>query len=203
MQTRAVLFDLDGTLVDSLPTLTCSLNAYLAALGKAPFTEKEVSDMVGKGVRVLLQKAFACRQVRLAGASFDAAGKDYIAQCLKTGNGKTRVFPGVAEALGALRSKGIKTALVTNKSRAMTLSLLADKGLAPLFDVVVAGDDGHTPKPAPGDSRNDALAARSAKMTVRLVACGYNEGEPIGQWAQANGFDAPFPATAQAVAGLC
>ena len=63
MQTRAVLFDLDGTLVDSLPTLTCSLNAYLAALGKAPFTEKEVSDMVGKGVRVLLQKAFACRQV--------------------------------------------------------------------------------------------------------------------------------------------
>lgn len=54
-----------------------------------------------------------------------------------------------------------------------------------------------------GDSRNDALAARSAKMTVRLVACGYNEGEPIGQWAQANGFDAPFPATAQAVAGLC
>ena len=121
MQTRAVLFDLDGTLVDSLPTLTCSLNAYLAALGKAPFTEKEVSDMVGKGVRVLLQKAFACRQVRLAGASFDAAVKDYIAQCLKTGNGKTRVFPGVAEALGALRSKGIKTALVTNKSRAMTL----------------------------------------------------------------------------------
>ena len=105
----------------------------------------------------------------------------------------------------------------------MTLSLLADKGLAPLFDVVVAGDDGHTPKPAPdmllaaaaalgasaadcvmvGDSRNDALAARSAKMTVRLVACGYNEGEPIGQWAQANGFDAPFPATAQAVAGFC
>ena len=223
MQTKAVLFDLDGTLVDSLPTLTCSLNVYLAALGKAPFTEKEVSDMVGKGVRVLLQKAFACRQVRLAGASFDAAVKDYIAQCLKTGNGKTRVFPGVAEALGALRSKGIETALVTNKSRAMTLSLLADKGLAPLFDVVVAGDDGHTPKPAPdmllvataalgasaadcvmvGDSRNDALAARSAKMTVRLVACGYNEGEPIGQWAQANGFDAPFPATAQAVAGLC
>lgn len=89
--------------------------------------------MVGKGVRVLLQKAFACRQVRLAGASFDAAVKDYIAQCLKTGNGETRVFPGVAEALGALRSKGIKTALVTNKSRAMTLSLLADKGLAPLL----------------------------------------------------------------------
>ena len=49
MQTKAVLFDLDGTLVDSLPTLTCSLNAYLAALGKAPFTEKEVSDMVPAG----------------------------------------------------------------------------------------------------------------------------------------------------------
>ena len=92
MQTKAVLFDLDGTLVDSLPTLTCSLNAYLAALGKAPFTEKEVSDMVGKGVRVLLQKAFACRQVRLAGASFDAAvkGARYAPGCGRGARGVCR-----------------------------------------------------------------------------------------------------------------
>ena len=125
-----------------------------------------------------------------------------------SGSRGTKFFPGAIESLKLLRQNGIKVALVTNKMRAITISLLESRDALGLFDTIVAADDTDHPKPAGdmlvlamkrlgtapeqtvmvGDSRNDALAGRAAGTRVLLVNTGYNEGEPIDLWAEKNGF---------------
>lgn len=208
MAVSAVLFDLDGTLVDSLPDLTSGLNTFLQQMNLAPFTQHEVELFIGKGASVLLQRALAARGIELTGAELKEALAHYERVMDQQGTPTTDFFPGVKRSLQELREHGFKVALVTNKMRSMAEEFLQSRQALSWFDVLVTGSDGLTPKPAPdmllaacrelkktpqqcvmvGDSCNDALAARAAQLPVWLVRTGYNEGIPIDQWAQEHQF---------------
>lgn len=205
---KAVLFDLDGTLVDAIPDLVCGVNALLAKLGRPSLTESQVRTMVGKGASVLLKRAFTAAGVPET-VDVEAELRWYIAWMVEHGDRHTRVFSGIPESLAKLRKAGVRTAIVTNKPRHMTQSALEHTGLAVSVDCVVAAGDAPTVKPEPemlflaaerlgvnpsdcvmvGDSGNDALAGRAAGMPAYLVRTGYNEGEPIDRWAAEHGFE--------------
>ena len=212
MQTTALLFDLDGTLIDALPDLVEGVNALMRRYELAALSREQISEFIGKGARHLIERAFEARKKALSEKELDAMVEEYVAIMLANDGAHTRVFDGVPEAIEHLRARGIQVALVTNKVRVMTERVIERLGCAEWFDAVVCGDDTTCPKPAPdmlhlacrklgveasesvmvGYSRNDALAARAAGMRVYLVNTGYNEGEPIDRWARAQGFSTPF-----------
>lgn len=197
---RALLFDLDGTLIDSAPDLAQAVDAMLAELGRPLAGEEQVRDWVGNGAARLVkraltrewdgepQKALFERALRLF---FHYYGDNLV--------DRTRLYPGVREGLDELLSCGMKLGIVTNKPARFTLPILARLGIYDEFDVVVAGDtlDQKKPHPLPllyaardlglppsevvmvGDSMNDVTAAREAGMAIVCVPYGYNHGSDI------------------------
>jgi len=198
MPIRAVLIDLDGTLLDTVPDLADAANAMLAELGRLTLSQDAIRDFVGKGIPNLVGRCLGypgesdAPEAREALALFK---RHYAAV-----NGrKTRIYPGVPEGLRALRAAGLKTACVTNKAGAFTEQLLAATGLDRLLDLTVSGDTLAEKKPHPlpflhlcerfgiapaealvvGDSRNDVAGARAAGCPVFCVPYGYSEGEDV------------------------
>lgn len=198
MPIRAVLIDLDGTLLDTVPDLADAANAMLAELGRLTLPQDTIRDFVGKGIPNLVGRCLGypgesdAPEAREALALFK---RHYAAV-----NGrKTRIYPGVPEGLRALRAAGLKTACVTNKAGAFTEQLLAATGLDRLLDLTVSGDTLAEKKPHPlpflhlcerfgiapaealvvGDSRNDVAGARAAGCPVFCVPYGYSEGEDV------------------------
>ncbi|MBV6475555.1 MAG: Phosphoglycolate phosphatase, chromosomal [Rhodocyclaceae bacterium] len=198
MAIRAVLIDLDGTLLDTVPDLADAANAMLAELGRLTLPTDTIRDFVGKGIPNLVG--------RCLGYPGESAAPDAVAALAvfkhhyAAVNGrKTRVYPGVLEGLRAMRAAGLKTACVTNKAAAFTEQLLAATGLAALLDLTVSGDTLPEKKPHPlpflhicerfgitpaealvvGDSRNDVAGARAAGCPVFCVPYGYSEGEDV------------------------
>ncbi len=208
MKINAVLFDLDGTLVDTIPDLTYGLNRMLDTVyGKPPLTVAEVSTMVGQGVIDLMEHVFKARGIAASDAAISKAIEVYCGIMVESGSSHSEVFPDVFASLTKLRAKGMALAIVTNKPRSMTEAIVKEKGLAGYVDLVVAAGDAPTVKPKPemlwlaceklgvnrneavmvGDSANDALAAKHAGLPVYLVTTGYNGTEPIAAWAKKNG----------------
>ncbi len=193
---RTFLFDLDGTLVDSVPDLAAALNRLMAARGLPGFGGPEVMRMVGDGARVLVERAFAARGRTPDEAALAAFLEDYSAHAAE----RTRAFPGVAETLRELAGAGWRLAVCTNKPLAPTRSLLAALGLEGFFAAVGAGDSFPVRKPDPGhllatlhaaggtpdravmvgDHHNDLLAAGGAGVPVIFAAWGYGGREPGG-----------------------
>ncbi|MDQ3447271.1 MAG: phosphoglycolate phosphatase [Pseudomonadota bacterium] len=199
-RTRAVLIDLDGTLVDSLPDIACAANSMRQELGLSPLMVKQIASYVGKGVDVLVHRALTETMDGQASPDLFERGRQVFNRCYSEINGnESHVYPGVQQALEDLRSKALPLACVTNKPRSFTLQLLERTNLKAAFSAVVSGDDTEQKKPhgAPmlracqllgvtasdatviGDSENDALAARAAGCRVIIVETGYNEGKSL------------------------
>ena len=197
-QPRAVLFDLDGTLLDTIADLAEAANRMLAELGRPLRSQDEIHSFVGKGIPNLVRR---CMTENSAATEHEIeAAVPVFRRHYHVVNGVgTRIYPGVLETIAALRARSIKLAVVTNKAEAFTLPLLERMGIAAHFDTVVSGDTLPVKKPDPavlhlacerlgvtagealmiGDSANDALAAQGAGMPVLLVTYGYSEGMPV------------------------
>lgn len=205
---KAVLFDLDGTLVDSLPELYEGVRRAMIDLGHQSPSKEQVRDMIGRGVQVLVQRILDSQSLPTDAESREALLQLLIKHWGDTAGEYTEFFPGTIEGIKALRAAGIKVGLVTNKWHDLAVEFLEHQSILSLFDVIVAGDDCPRNKPAPdmlekamrdlgvtkeesimvGDSRNDALAARAAGVREALVETGYNEGVSIQEWAREEGF---------------
>ena len=198
---QLVMFDLDGTLVDSVPDLAAAVDRMLALRGRPPAGIERVRDWVGNGAPVLVRRALA-GSIEHAGVDDDEAAqalRDFL-QAYAGSHDATTVYPGVTTLLDWLRGKGIALAVVTNKPERYVAPLLAEKGLGE-FDWIIGGDTLPVKKPDPagllqvmraaavspqqslfvGDSRNDVLAARAAGVKVVAVSYGYNHGRPISE----------------------
>ena len=190
----AVIFDLDGTLVDSAGEIATALNRLLAELERPPMARTDVEALIGRGVHSLVERAL--KRVGAPGVDVFIAVARFEAHYAATvGTGAT-LFPGVQPGLALLADARIPMGVVTNKPRYFTEQLLRQLRVDTLFGAVVAGDDGIKRKPAGdmllaaarelgcdidsslmiGDSDNDILAARNAGCVVWCVPYGYNEG---------------------------
>jgi phosphoglycolate phosphatase len=185
------LFDLDGTLVDSLPDIAAALNQGLAALGRPVFPLPDVRALIGEGVLRLAEKALANRPSSdgqpdppgLAEQLADQVRAQYRARpCVHT-----RLYPGVAELLDRLRAEPARRlAVLTNKPGDVTRPLLAALGIDGLFHAVIGDGDGYPRKPDPAAAR--ALLGRFGCSPGQALLLG--DGLPDLQVARALGCDA-------------
>ncbi|QMU59990.1 MAG: phosphoglycolate phosphatase [Boseongicola sp.] len=141
-----VIFDLDGTLIDSLPDVTKAVNLLLADEGLPMLGTSDVNNFVGSGEQVLMHRLIAA--TALKAEDFDRLMPRFITH-YKTAALDTKVFPGAMDALKTMRNAGIPLGLCTNKPRAPLETTLVAAGLDNIFDVVMAGDDLPTRKPDP------------------------------------------------------
>lgn len=193
---EAVLFDLDGTLVDSLPDIALAANLMLAELGRPQRDTDEIRRFVGKGIPNLVTRCMT-DGAQASDAEIAAAIVVFRRHYAVVNGEQAVVYPTVVDTLVGMRALGLRLACVTNKAEAFTLPLLDRLGLSRYFDAVVSGDTLSVKKPDPavlkhacellkarhalmvGDSANDALAARAAGLPVLLVNYGYSEGVPV------------------------
>jgi phosphoglycolate phosphatase len=205
-----ILFDLDGTLVDTAPDLTAALNHALAVLGRPPIPAGDVRHMVGRGVRALLERGLAATGA-VSDELVDAGVTpflDFYARNIAVGS---RPFPGVETAMDRLAAAGHGLAVCTNKPQALADRLIATLGWTARFRAVVGADSVPARKPDPGhvlatlaaaggeasralfvgDSRTDAEAARAAGLPLVLVRFGYSEEavDELGAGALIGHFD--------------
>jgi phosphoglycolate phosphatase len=203
-----VMFDLDGTLIATAPEICDAVNDTLRQCDLAEVSQQQVDDWIGQGTRELLIKALA-----YSGGSSSASVREsetfpaiaavfnghYQSRC----GTRSHVYPQVRETLGALRARGVKLAVVTNKESRYTTAVLQAHQLMVLLDWVISGDSLPTKKPDPagvlacldkfgvsaaralfvGDSSIDVATARHAGVRVWALPYGYNMGQPIAHCA--------------------
>ncbi|MDR3019258.1 MAG: phosphoglycolate phosphatase [Delftia acidovorans] len=206
-QLDAAIVDLDGTMVNTLGDFAEALNRMLADLQLPAIAPQAIENMVGKGSEHLIRSVLAHVGAADVDAIYGQAWQRYEHHYLQLNGQFAEVYPGVLEGLQALRARGLRLACLTNKPLSFAQPLLAQKGLAPLFEQVFGGDSFERKKPDPlpllktcealgtspartlmlGDSSNDAQAARAAGCPVVLVSYGYNHGQPVRQ-VDADGF---------------
>lgn len=160
-----VVFDLDGTLIDSREDLAAAANETLGMYGLAPLEVEAVAAMVGEGVRTLLDRAFAARAATPPPEAVERFLQRYDRRLIE----RTRPYPGVREALAALDGR-VAMAVLTNKPAAPAVRILEGLGLASAFSAVVGGDGPFPRKPAP-DGLLD-LARRVGALPAETLLVG-------------------------------
>lgn len=191
-----LIFDLDGTLIDTVPDLCNALNEVLRERGYAPLSPREVQPMVGDGVPALVARGLAARGADPAEAT--AALPRFNAIYEADATRLSRPYPAVRETLAWLRGRGYRTAICTNKPQRATLAVLHGFALTALFDDVAGGDRFRVKKPDAGhllgliraldgriertamvgDNENDAAAAHAANVPIVLMRYGYSRVDP-------------------------
>ncbi|WP_310620232.1 HAD family hydrolase [Flexibacterium corallicola] len=194
MTTPVLVFDLDGTLVDSMGDLTVALNHVLVEAGYEAIEPESVRHMVGAGVKVLLSKGLKANKVTPTPELIEPLMKKFIAYYENHIAEHSHPYEGVIETVKSLREQGWKTAVCTNKLENLALSLLKALDIRDLFDAVVGGDTFSRNKPDAmpvygaidkaggirsgsvfvGDSKPDVDAARNAALPVIAVNFGYS-----------------------------
>ena len=200
LRPKMILFDLDGTLLDSAPDLAFSVNVMLVKFGRPPCGEEDVRAWVGNGTARLLGRA-------LTGSLEGDPGTEVVAEALPVFMAayaentlvRSTLYPGVREGLATLVGAGYRLGCVTNKAARFTTPVLLGLGLLDLFGIVLSGDTlpEMKPHPAPllhaaahfgvvpgeslmvGDSITDIQAARAAGFSIVCMSYGYNHGRDI------------------------
>ena len=195
MTTTTIVFDLDGTLIDTAPDLVESLNYTIAARDLAPVSYEDLTHLVGQGARVMIQRAFALRGAPITDDEIPALLDRFIAHYEAGMPGKSRPYPGLIEALERLKAAGYILAVCTNKMERLALPLLERLHLTGYFTAIAGGDTFAFRKPDPahilataeraggnagkvlmiGDSINDILAARNGNIPSIAVPFGYSD----------------------------
>ena len=205
---EAVIIDLDGTLVDSVPDLAYALNAVLMEDGHPELAVDIVRNMIGGGIPKLLERGLRAHD---ADSSEEAVAQRlprmieiYEANATKN----TRLYPGCEELLKALKARSIPMALCTNKPTEATHIIMNELGIADYFDVIVGGTSGFPKKPDPravnhilseldvkaenvlmiGDSKVDLGAARNVGAPIALMTYGYSK-TPVSELGADHVFD--------------
>lgn len=198
MISKAVVFDLDGTLVDTLPDLHAAVGSLLAERGLEVPAAAEVRRMIGDGARKLVERALEWSAGAVGEAELEAAHERFLAIYNAAPCRDSRVFANAEAALDRLAARGLALGVCTNKPQQPTDTILEVLGLRQRFRAIVGGDAVTRRKPHPdhlrevlarlgataegtvmvGDSRNDLMAARGCGMRCILVDFGYS-AEPV------------------------
>jgi phosphoglycolate phosphatase len=223
--TRAVLIDLDGTLIDTAPDIAAAANATLATLGLAALEIGQVRSFIGEGIAVLVRRSLAARMSAAeAEDKLAPALEEFERHYIATNGRYSSLYPDVTEALRMMRARGLKTGCVTNKLLRFAEPLLARFQLLEFLDTVIGGDTTRAKKPDPapvleacrrlgvaaadsvliGDSAHDAQAARAAGMPFIAVPYGYGSQEELQGAARIEGLAqaAQFLAAGRSYSGL-
>jgi len=197
-----ILFDLDGTLVDSVPDLALALNDMLKSLERETFSVDIIRAWVGNGAQTLVKRGLSGSteiDENIEKELFEKALAVFLKSYAKYLCVETVTYPNVVSTLQTLKDQGFRLALVTNKPFDFIKPLLDGLGMKDMFELCLGGDSLEKKKPEPepllhicktlgvsvenslivGDSKNDILAAKSAKMHIIAVSYGYNYGEDI------------------------
>jgi phosphoglycolate phosphatase len=198
MAAPTIVFDLDGTLVDTAPDLVDTLNVVLARHDVPPVSFAAARAMIGAGVKPLLQRALASNAIHPSTAELDALYGEYLKLYAEHIADRSRPFPGLTGALDALARRDCRLAVCTNKLEWLSLRLLDALGLATRFGAICGQDTFAMRKPDPdmlrltigraggdtahavmvGDSMTDVATARAANIPVIAVDFGYTEIPP-------------------------
>ena len=213
MDKQLLIFDFDGTLIDSVPDLADATNAMLTTLGKETYPISTIRNWVGNGSRMLVERALVGKIEVLEGeltkAEADHAEQVFFAIYNNISGSKTVAYPDVDSGLKKLKSAGFTLALVTNKPIRFVPKILQSFGWQDLFSEVLGGDSLAQKKPDPtpllhvcealnvastqavmiGDSRNDILAGQNANMDTLGLSYGYNYGQDIRELNPTAAFD--------------
>lgn len=193
-----ILFDLDGTLVDTAPDLLGALNHVLTDMGLAPVSLSAVAEMIGHGARAMIETGLKTQNAVVSATDMDAAFERFIAFYIANIAVGSRPFEGAVAALETLRAEGAALAVCTNKRQDLSVCLISELGLSGHFDVIFGADRATNRKPHAdhvfetlaeaggdparalfvGDSRTDERAARNAGLPFVFVTFGYEAETP-------------------------
>lgn len=195
MSVRAALFDLDGTLVDSLDDLTDAVNHMLAGFGRPSLTVSSVRRLVGKGAHNLVRRALETDSEEAISRGIEL----FVAYNLNHVADKSALYPGVRETLHRLTECGIRLVVISNKHETLCNLIMETLGISRQFEIICGGDTFPEMKPSPlpllrvmerlgiaphetvmiGDSINDIQAGREAGVTTIGCAWGYGGAEEL------------------------
>ncbi len=199
MRGWTLVFDLDGTLVDTAPDLAAATNHVLARAGLAPIEEKAVLPFVGHGAMKMIEQALAAHGQIASPSELRAHFDCFIAHYSAHIAVKSRPYPGVAGALTSFKKSGATLAVCTNKMEGHARALLDELNMSKFFDALTGGNSLGVSKPNPkhltgtielakgslnraimiGDSETDIRTAQAARIPVIAVNFGYSV-EPVG-----------------------
>ena len=213
MNKQLLIFDFDGTLIDSVPDLADATNTMLTTLGKDTYPIETIRNWIGNGSRLLVERALVGK-VEVAEGELTVEEADHAEQIFfeaykNLSGSKTVAYPDVDDGLKKLHAAGYTLALVTNKPIRFVPKILHSFGWQDLFSEVMGGDSLSVKKPDPapllhvcetlnfsvdqammiGDSRNDMLAGQNANMDTLGLSYGYNYGQDIRELNPTEAFD--------------